>query len=323
MILSEIRTRISVIDGEERFSIPDWAASMVWLGAWCRSSQLPGKRLVVFAVLPTRELTATFAGLGSLIGGGGVFEDVLTWQTFKKLPAGRVVYLIRRDTGMRYSGKIIGFEDCDGTEFIVVKITDSSKSKKSTIGSILRINQKYFDRYRSTEDKPPSVSKTASLDAAGSAFDSLIENLNPKWIWSDGTEGLLVTSVTTFDRTIKNLSLLINGKQSIALSDILCLARNKDVSHAKLRFEHPRGSLDGVFPLAILDGPKAFEVHEHLCTVRNLLVILDRSEYQSSIHDTALQLIPISQDISPEFKRSIPERFAPGIELAAYLIDGP
>lgn len=320
MLPSALSLRISVLDGCDKASLPDWAASLVWLGAWCRSNQLAGKRLIVFAVLPTRELAAAFTSLGCLVAGASVFEDALSWPTFKKLPAGRSVFWIHRNTMARYCGVIVCFKEYGGAEFIVVAVTKGPK--KNHAGTTIEINQRHFDEYRFTEEKPPSVPRTASFDAAGQSLGSLVESLNPKWIWADGAEGLLVTSVATFESAIADLSLSIDGKPSITLPDLLCLGRNKEQSHAKLRVDHPRGALDGSFPLAILDGAKAFMAHEHLASVTNMLVILDRSEYQEGIHDKALELRSISQDNNAYFQGAMPDKFAPGIELAAYLIDG-
>ena len=320
MLSADVSRCISVLDDCEKIALPDWAVSLIWLGAWCRSSQLAGKRLIVFAVLPTRELSAAFASLGCLVAGADVFEDSLSWPKFKELPAGRSVFWIHRNTMAHYCGVILDFKEYEGAEFIVVQVTKGPK--KNHAGTTIEINQRYFDEYRFTEEKPPSVPRTASFDAARQSIGSLVESLNPKWIWADGAEGLLVTSLATFESEIADLSLSIDGKPSIAMLDLLCLGRNKEQNHAKLRVDHPRGALEGVFPLAILDGAKAFMVHEHLASVSNMLVILDRSEYQEGIHDKALELRSISQDNNAYFQGSMPDRFAPGIEIAAYLIDG-
>lgn len=320
MLPAELSRRISVLDGDVKVPLPDWAASLIFLGAWCRSIQLAGKRLIVFAVLPARELAAAFASFGSLVAGAGVFEDSLSWPTFKKLPAGQSVFWIHRNTMARYGGEIVGFKEYEGSEFIVVKVTKAPR--KAELGFNREISRAYFDDYRFTEEKPPSAPKIASFEAAWKSLKSLVENPNPKWIWADGAEALLVTSVAMFESAIAHLSLSIDGKPSIAISDLICLERNKEQSHSKLRIEHPRGVLEGVFPLAILDGAKAFMMHEHLALVTNLLVILDRSEYQEGIHDKVLGLRSISQDNDAYFQGSMPDRFAPSIELAAYLIDG-
>lgn len=320
MFPADLSLRISVLDSGEKMALPDWAASLVWLGAWCRSNQPLGKRLIVFAVLPTRDLAAAFASLGCLVAGASVFEDSLSWPTFKKLPAGRTVFWMHRNTKARYCGEIVGFKEYEGSEFIVVRVTKAPK--KSEVGFNREISSAYFNDYRFTEEKPPSVPRAESFQAAWESLEPLVENPNPKWIWADGAEALLVTGVSTFESAISNLSLSIDGKPPVAIAKVVCLERNKVQSHAKLRIEHPRGTLEGGFPLAILDGAKAFMVHEHLASVPNMLVILDRSEYQEEIHNKVLELRSISQDGNAHFQGSIPNSFAPGIELAAYLIDG-
>lgn len=275
--------------------------------------------MIVFAVLPARELAAAFASFGCLVAGASMFQDRLSWSTFRRLPAGQSVFWMHGNATAHYCGEIIGFKEIEGAEFIVVKVTKAPRRAEE--GHIREISRPYFDDYRFTVEKPPTVSKAASFETAQRALESLVANLSPKWIWADGAEGLLVTSVTKFDNSIAGLSLSIDGK-SVAVSDMLCLGRNKGHIHAKLRVDHPRGSLEGDFPLAILDGPNAFMAHEHIGLVPNILVILDRSEYQEGIHDRVLELRSISQDIKPDFMRFIPKKFVAGIELAAYLIDG-
>lgn len=319
MFPADLSFHISVLDGAKRCALPEWAASLVWLGAWCRANQVVGKRLVVFATLPTRELAAAFAGLGCLVAGANVFEDTLSWSTFRKFPIGRSVFWIYKSTGTRYGGDIIDFSESDGTEFIEVKVTKAAKRK--SLGVIMKVSQRYFDDYRFTENEPPSVAKTELLNAAECSLGALVENLNPKWMWSDAAEGLIVTSVASFENSIADLSLSIDSKPSVSMSNLLCLGRNKDQGHAKLRVDHPRGDIEGNFPLAILDGGKAFMVHEHLSASCNILIILDRSEYQAEIHDIANTLRSITQNISVDLQGEIPEKFPLGIEIAAYLVE--
>jgi len=320
LLPADFSHRISVLDGNDKPFLPDWAASLIWLGAWCRSCQIAGKRLIVFAVLPTRELAAAFAGLGCLVSGASNFQDVLSWPTFKKLPIGRVVFWSRKNGTARYRGNIIGFEEFGGAEFIAVNVTKAPR--KAEVGSGLKINRMNFDEYRFTEEETPSVARAVALDAASRSLGSLVEHMNAKWIWADGAEGLLVASVATFMSSIDGLTLSIDGQAPIAVSDLLCAGRNSGQYHAKLRIDHHRGALSGNFPLVILDGAKAFMVHEHLAAESNLLVILDRLEYQDGIHDATLELRSISCDISnDDFGSAMPNKLAPGVEVAAYLIN--
>lgn len=320
LLPAALSNSISVFDGCEKSSLPDWAASLIWLGAWCRSNRLSGKRLIVFVVLPTRELAAAFASLGCLIAGASSFEDALSWSTFRKLPSGQGVFWISKNGTKHYGGNIVGFKEYGGSEFIVVDVTKASK--RSEKGTRSEISRNYFDDYRFTEEKPATAPRSASFDAAAQSLSYLVENLNPKWIWADGAEGLLVTNVATFESTIAELSLSIEGKNPIAMSDLLCLERNKIQSHAKLRIDHPKGVISGNFPIVILDGAKAFMVHEHLIAAPNMLVILDRSEYQEGIHDEVMRLRSISSDYqNADFKSVMPSTLTPGVELAAYWVD--
>jgi hypothetical protein len=280
-----------------------------------------GKRLVVFVILPTREFAAAFAGLGSLVAGASIFQSTLSWPTFKSLPIGREVFWTSSNAKARYRGKIQGFREDGDDERILVEVTKAAK--RSHIGTRTEISRKFFANFRFTQDEPPTIPKAASMEAAVQSIGSLVENLDPTWIWADGAEGLLITSVAHFESAIVGLSLSIDGQAPIAMYDILCSGRNKGQSHAKLRIDHPRGSLSGGFPLAILDGANAFFAHEHLARVSNMLVILDRSEYQEGIHNSVLELKSISCDA--EFglcHGDLPDNFPPGVEVAGFLVDG-
>ena len=319
MLPADINLRISVLDGNELISLPDWALALVWLGYWCRLNQHKGKRLIVFAVLPTRELSAAFAGIGSLIGGAIAFEDTLSWATFKKMPIGRNVFWVHRNTMTRYCGEIIAFKEFEGTEFIVVKVIKAPR--KAELGLIREISKSYFDEYRFTEERPLSVPKAESFDIALQALKSLVPTLNQKWIWADGAEALILSGLTKFEHSLQGVSLSIDGNAPVALSELLCMGRNKEQTHAKLRIDHPKGGIDGNFPVAILDGTAAFLVHEHLSSAANLLFLLDRSEYQADVHDTVIGLRSIPHQAIPNLNLFMPEKFAHGIEISAFLID--
>lgn len=319
MLPSELSVRISVLDGGEKHILPDWAASLVWLGAWCRKNQIMGRRLIVFAVLPSRELAAAFASLGCLVAGSIAFEDKISWPIFRALPLGRGVFWKHKSNGTHYGGDIVGFSGADGEEFIEVKITKAAK--RSSLGVIMTVNKRHFDDYRFTENKPPSTAKSVSFDVAGQALGALAGGVDPKWIMTDFAEGLIVTNITSFENSIENLALSIDSGPPVSVSDLLCLGRNKGHWHAKLRLEPPKGTVEGRFPLAILDGGKAFSVHEHINAARNVLIILDRSEHVIEVHDVAKSLKSISQDLGVDFADVIPLTFTPGIEIAAYLIE--
>ena len=320
LLLDDLGPHISILDGEDKSLLPEWAAYLIWLGAWCRSSRMKGKRLIVFAVLPTRGFAAAFAALGCLVAGANNFKDTLSWPTFRSLPIGHSVFWRKKNSNTRCRGNIVGFKEHQGAEFIVMEVTRGSK--RSEDGSSWEISRTHFETIDFTVEQPPAIARAECFATAEKSLRPLVENMNPKWIWADGAEALLITDITNFESAIITISLSIKEKTPITMLDLLCPGRNSRQNHTKLRIEHPRGTLAGSFPLAILDGARAFMTHERLASESNMLVILDRSEYQEGIHNTVLRVRSIANDvINADFQKAIPSKFPPGIELSAYVID--
>jgi hypothetical protein len=314
-----LKNGILIVDSSEILPLPEWSAALVWLGAWCRKHQFIGKRLIAFVVLPTRELSAAFACVGNLLAGVEEFKDTLAWIKFSNLPKGSTVFWSPQNGRKHYEGKIMGLEVHGGSEFIVMQVIKAPR--RSEVGSIRKISRMFFEKYRFAEEQPPTVSKTCAFQDAMQCMCGLLERVDPKWIWADGAEGMLITSMAKFEKAINGLSLKVDGQQAVSLRDLLCIGRNDMRVHAKIRISHPRGNLSGNFPLVILDGPDAFHIHEHLDNISNVLVILDRAEYQEGINDIVLQLKSIADNSIENYFDDIPDNFPPGIELAAYVID--
>lgn len=311
-----------LLDGSAECELPDWAGALIWLGAWCRGFAVPGKRLVTFVVLPTRDLASAFVCLGSLIEGSRTFQDTLSWSRFRALSQGSLVFWKKREGNKAYSGSgtIVGFDRPYGSdEFIKIKVTKPVGEAKA--GLVKSVSEKYFDDYLFSIEQPPSKSKSEVFKKAESFFKHLQANFNPKWVWADGAEVLLVTNLSKFELTLANVSMVMGTKPSIPLSELLCMARNQAQSHSKIRLSHPRGNIAGTYPLAILDGPEAFYMHEHLDCHSNILVISDRSEYRVDINDAVMQLRNVSVPDEAGSHSIIPEVFPLGMEIASFVID--
>jgi len=180
------------------------------------------------------SLLLHFPALDASLLARAILEDALSWSSFKNLPSGRSVFWISKSGTKRYCGNIVGFKEYDGTEFVVIDVTKASQ--RAEVGTRREISQNYFDDYRFTEEKPPTVPRSSSFDAAAQSLRYLVENLNQKWIWADGAEGLIITNVASFESSLAGLSLSIEGQNRIALSNLLCLERNNIQNHAKLRY---------------------------------------------------------------------------------------
>lgn len=316
----DLKDNLKVLDGEMLQPLPDWALAFMWLGAWCRSYSKPGKRLIAFAVVPSRDLAAAFSCFGSLVEGSRSFEDKLSWTRFRALSPGALVFWKQPQDKKFYSGTIIGFErPYGGDEFIRIQVIKPISIAKT--GLIRNISERYFDEYLFSVEQPPSTNRANLYTKAEDFIKHLVGKPNPKWIWTDGAEALLVTGLARFAQSLTDLSLVTGGALSVPLSELLCAARNHLPNHSKIRVSHPRGNISGSIPLVILDGPEAFYVHEHLDARANILVILDRSEYRPDINDVVLQLGSVSGSDAECMHIDVPDEFPPGVEMSAYIVD--
>lgn len=313
-----LKHNISIWENGKITPIPEWAASLIWLGDWCRTIQLPGYRLIVFAAIPTRELAASFAAFGAVLGGARSFVHSLSWPKFRNKPIGSVVYWRERQGTKKFEGTILKFEEMYGTELITLKVTKPAAAAKR--GDTTSIGRGQFDNYLFTEEEPPSSSRLSAFSRSESWFKTLLGDLSPKWILSDGAECILVTRMSGFEKAIANLSLTCDETSPVPLLDLLCIANSNESVQAKLRMSHSRGKIDGRFPLAILDGVEAFHEAPHLLGTINILTILDRSEFSEGINDKLLELSTIASEVPLEKLGEIPVQFPPGLELAAYVV---
>lgn len=311
---------ISAWDDGEESSLPQWAATLIWLGSWCRRTQLRDRRLIAFATLPTRELAASFVAFGAILGGACSFSDSLSWPRFRGLPIGSVVHWKEGHAGKNFSGTISAFQKLHDTEFIVLAVTRPASAAKK--GLVFSISESQFDNFLFTEESPPTRARTSSFTRSQSLLKQILGDLNPKWIWADGAESLLVTRMKYFENAIAELALSCEDVSPVPMLDLLCAARSNEATLAKLRISHPRGKLDGKYPLAILEGAESFHQAEHLIGTTNILTILDRSEFSEGINDRLLELGAIANDVQLDELGELPTHFPPGIELAAYVVQG-
>jgi hypothetical protein len=311
-----LKRSITVWNGNEKSELPDWAAALIWAGHWCRATQLPGHRLIAFVLLPTRGLAAAFVALGALSAGARFFSDELTWPRFRAMPAGTMVHWKERGGAKRFSGRILSIGEYRGTEFIRIEVTKPAASRKG--GLLFGVSQSDFETLAFTEQPSPTHRKIETFQRAEKFFGDVLGDINPRWMQADGTEGLLVTAISEFQRTMLDLSLSTDASDRVFLEDLLCTARVGHRTAAKVRLSHPRGEIGVTRPLAILDGPDAFYVHEHLKT-SNVLTILDYSEYSAGIRDQVIQLAPLSQDNTLD-RTEMPSLFPKGFALAAFVV---
>lgn len=302
------------------FEAPQWVDFLISLGGLCRIKQdESSKKIVTLAVLPSREFAAGFTALGSLLHGAKMFEDNLSWLTFKSLPINSEVHFKPENATSKYSGNIIDYTKIEGIEFIVVKVTKPARVAKG--GGTYLISKNKFDNYFFSVEKPPTISRNNAMEKANRFYEDWLENLNPKWIWSDGAESLIVGALSDLTTGYKNLFFSSRLLDQISMDEMLCMQHIKEPHHSKLRITHPRGDLEGNFPLIILDGPDAFNIFTHRSMQSNILILLERSEYHENIHNTVLQLKQTATDITEQMLYDLPSMVPAGIEFISFAVN--
>jgi len=260
--------------------IPSWILFNLYLGYWMRTKPNKGKRWLAVLVLPTREYSANFAALGAVIAGAHNYSEGLRWPQFSGLGPTDIVYWPSKTSRLGYSGIVSGVVGLDGQEFIEVLI--QTAPRKPEVGTKLQISKEYFQQYKFSLQKPRSGEKNRTTNEAWRQFQSLIGSVSEGWHSTDDAETLIVTKVEQFLTQAKDVCFLLYG-ESVDLIDLLCVERNRDYRQSKTKIEPVKGDITGKFPLVILDGITPYYIQEHINQASNLLLILDRSEFDQGV----------------------------------------
>ena len=301
-------------DGDFYLPLPEWAIGAIWLGWWCRKLQLDHHRLLVVAVLPSRDLHAAFSGLGSLIAGSQQFKGSLTWEDFCQFPENTEIFWKEAANTKRYGGIIIQRSE-EYPEMINVRITSGLRSR---IGTTWCISNSTFNDYIFSEENLPNQRGTEAMGRAIQLHRQLGFYTNPRWTWTAGVEAQIVTNQTHFWNSVANLQIGALGAEPILLEDALCTQR--DVANlSKLRVVSVGYTTEKTTPLTILDGGIGFDRLSQF-EAGNLLILLERSEYTPEIHNFLMEAHNESNCGSPVVLTELPPLFPAGIDLTAFFI---
>jgi len=299
--------------GEHVCGVPEWALSYLMLGAWGRSFQHSKKRLIVFVVLPTRRLAGVFASLGSLAAGAASFQPQITWPRFRALPPNTVVHWKDARDKKRFSGVVTSFSQEFGTEFIDVDITKPA----TKAGVTLKVSRGNFEGYSFSLAPRPSNLQADELVTVAEFLRSLTSHVDDGWVQADSNECLLVTNSSALNADIAGLSLEVKGA-SYTLGEIL-LVTGAMSNFSKLSVASPIRVDEIESPVVILDGPRAFAAHSNLRGSPNLVIFLDRSEYNESIQNDVLSLKYSSEKIPESCALNAPKSFPLGFDVTAFV----
>ena len=297
----------------------EWVEFLLSIGGLFRT-KIPssGKNIVTVVIMPTRNYASGFVALGAMLSGALNYEDKLCWDKFRALPINSEVYFKEPNSHSKYSGSIVEFTKIFDDEFIRLQVLKPLNiAKKGLIYSVSRNN---FDQYSFSIEQPLSEIKADIMDKAALLIKKWLVDLNPKWIGSDGAECLIVGTLSELRTRYKDIFITSDNTSPISVEEILCMQNITDSRHGKVRFTHSRGSLDGNFPLLILDGSDAFNILSQGGINSNVLILLERSEYHDSINNTVLQLKQSAKDVTESILDDLPNPVPAGIEFMSFSV---
>lgn len=307
--------RIFIQDDEEKGRLPDWAMAEIWLGWWCRKLQLSHDRLLVVAVLPARDMSAAFAGLGCLFAGAEQFCGGLTWDEFRVLPPGTDVFWKTSSSNTRYGGVILDANP-SFPEMVQMRITSG---KKGVVETTWGISIKTFEKHIFSEENLPTRRRTDVLESVVQFHRELGIATDGRWISTAGAEAQIVTNQARFRKSLQGLEIGAQGSTAVPVEDALCAAKPGDRVLAKLHVVSSVQKSEKPIPVTVLDGRGAFEQVNQIES-GNVLILLERSEYTAEVDNFLLELRNVAATIPANVVQDIPSGFPAGMELCAFAV---
>lgn len=304
-------------DGDEGLPLPDWGKALLWLGWWSRWHQQDGRRILVVAVLPVRRYASIFVGLGCLLAGARQFRGGFSWSDFQSLPPGTEIFWKTASYGVRYRGIILESHD-SVPNLIPVRITATKRS--SEVGSVWSFSPARFAECVFSEEGLPADKGTAAMENALRFHRDLGLGTDPRWVWTAGAEGLILTNQAGFREAADGLQIGVRTGEPLPLSDVLCAAGIHDRNIAKLRLAPASRVPEHIdVPVTVLDGPTAWDQMSNVDT-GNIVVLLERAEYTADIENVLLEAAGYAEEPPADIRLDIPGRLPPGVEATAFFL---
>lgn len=313
----QLRGPIFLHEADEKLPLADWSKALVWLGWWCRRYQVSGKRILAVVVLPARRYASMLVGLGCLLAGAAQFKKGFSWDDLHALPPGTEIFWKTASNGIRYHGIVL--EGDIGTPGLIpVRITSTRRRRE--VGSVWYFSPAKFAECLFSEEILPAEKGTAAIDNALRFHRDLGLETDPKWAWTAGAEGLIVTSQAGFREAVEGLHISTGAQAPLPLEDVLCTAGIHDRSIAKLRLAPASRFWERITtPVTVLDGPIGWDQMSHVHT-GNVVVLLERVEYTADVHNVLLEAAGYAEEPPADILIDIPGRLPPGVEASIFFL---
>lgn len=311
-----IRHQMYLHEAGAKYPMPAWAKAALWLGWWSRRWQLLDSRVLVVAVLPSRDLVSMFASLGCVIAGAQQFDQGFGWDDLVALPAGSPIFWTISGSRTRYEGVILESPDSAAQELIPVRIEKGGARERGVIWSF---SPGKFAECIFSEECLPTKRGSQIMEDAFAFLRSAGVQVKRSWLWSAGVEACVRTNMTGFWNALDGLTISAANSAVCPAGDTLCPATADERRIAKVCVASATRAAVKASPVHILDGLEAFHQVRDIDS-GNVVVILDRAEYSPEVHNFLLDARSCSRDLSRESLESVPERFPPGFELSAFVL---
>jgi hypothetical protein len=268
--------------GDMPTSVPPWADWLIWLGQWMRAQAgLPGRRVAIIR-MPSRRLSAAFAGLGSTFASARLHDGSLDWERLRSLAPGTKVFWREtvRGNSTRRSGTVAGLRQIENDDFMEVVVdTRHDKALRAT-----RLFAKSAALSYGITLGSVSAAADERLACAERFIAAAVTNGAQGWIRSGGIDCNVISERSSFQIDLEGLSVRVDGTVAATCADVLAIAEPSGRSHGKLRVAPTwtDGILDESGLVTILDGAAAARRLSDT-VAQSVVVLLDHAEYDEEI----------------------------------------
>lgn len=248
-------------------------------------TKMSGRRVVVLR-LPTRRLASAFVGFGALTASARLYDDALDWSALQSLPSGTKVHWRKVVDGRAkgFTGTVDTQREIGGSAFLAIRIDGSRRGMRGNDAVFLlpKVTALSYGVTLGTV----SAKLDQQLTQAAKLFEGLVGGRALPWLRSFATDSTAVTERSTFVNDLSGLSMLVDGKQLVSMTEALAITDAVRNQHGKFLLVPARSELvDAPHGVTILDGPLAI-TRLGDSSARSIVAILEHSEYDEGVAHT-------------------------------------
>ena len=301
-------------------NLPDWAVTALEIGALAGyAANLAESRLVLFCVVPCRQIFTALLGFGTLACRAAISENRYSWLDFLSIDDGTEVFWTQPGIKESFAGKLMPQEIIGGNIMRSAAIT--RPKKKSTEGLKWIFSESKYKQCVFSADRLPLKNASENFEKADKFFKELDVKIGAGWFMKKGAELRIISNISSFQNSLKGWTLTAeNLNYSISLENLLLLKKEGDTVFAKTLITSSLGRILSKCPVSILDGPLTFQRIQDIDS-GSLIIVLERHELMQEHIDFLIQAK--SQHIQKSndaLQHLIPKKIASTVEVSGYCL---